>query len=344
MAVGAALLFSVSAPLSKALLGTIQPTLLASLLYLGCGLGVWIFKLIKTLFVKEKHTETRITKKDLPWLAGIILTGGVAAPIVLMFSLKATPAPTASLLLNFEAVSTALIAVLFFKESLGKRVWISIAIITFAAIILTWNRTGEWGLSIGAVGIICACLLWGADNNLTRMISLKDPLIITMVKGLGAGAVSFIISLLTAAAFPVLEMILLALLLGAFSYGISIVLFILALRQLGAARTSAFFGSAPFIGSIISIAVFGEMPTVQFFISLPIMIIGAILIIGEKHQHIHTHEYMQHDHKHSHDDLHHNHVHKDGFIGEHSHIHEHDNLEHEHPHMPDIHHRHKHQP
>jgi drug/metabolite transporter (DMT)-like permease len=199
MAIGAALLFGVSAPLAKALLGSIQPTPLASLLYLGCGLGVLIFKLLKQLFIKDKNTETGISKRDLPWLAGVILTGGVAAPIVLMFSLKATPASTASLLLNFEAVSTALIAALFFKESLGKRVWISIAIITVAAIILTWDNTGEWELSLGAVGIICACLLWGADNNMTRMVSLKDPLITTIVKGFGAGTVTLIISLLTAA-------------------------------------------------------------------------------------------------------------------------------------------------
>ncbi len=342
MAIGAAILFGINAPLAKALLGSMPPTLLASFLYLGCGLGVLIFKFAKPLFNKNKNVETGIKAKDLPWLAGVILTGGVAAPIVLMFSLKTTPAATASLLLNFEAVSTALIATLFFKESLGKRVWASVAIITIAAVILTWDHTSEWGLSMGAVGIVCACLLWGADNNMTRMISLKDPLVITMVKGFGAGTVSLIISLLTAAEFPGLKQVFSALLLGAFSYGFSIVLFILALRQLGVARTSAFFGSAPFIGSIISIMVFGEIPTLQFFISLPIMIVGAILIIGEKHEHMHIHEYLQHDHMHRHDDLHHNHAHDDGFSGAHSHAHVHEAIVHSHPHMPDIHHRHKH--
>ena len=342
MAIGAALLFGISATLSKALLGSIQPTPLASLLYLGCGLGVLLFKLSRTLFIKDKHSETGIAKRDLPWLAGVILTGGVAAPIILMFSLKTTSASTASLLLNFEAVSTALIAALFFKESLGKRIWVSIAVITGAAVILTWDNTGEWGLSIGAVGIIFACLLWGADNNLTRMVSLKDPLMITMIKGFGAGAVSLIISFFTAAVFPGFGIILLALLLGAFSYGISNVLFILALRELGAARTSAFFGTAPFIGSIISVVFLGEIPAMQFFISLPIMVIGAILIIGEKHEHIHVHDILEHDHKHRHDDLHHIHKHEDGFMGEHSHSHVHEKFVHEHPHMPDIHHRHKH--
>lgn len=341
MAILAAILFGISAPLSKALLGSIEPTMLAALLYFGCGLGVLVYKLTKTLFIKEKK-ESGLSKKDLPWLAGVIFTGGVAAPIVLMFSLKATPAATASLLLNFEAVSTALIAALLFKESLGRRVWASVALMTAAAVILTWNSTGEWGVSIGTAGIIGACLLWGMDNNLTRMISLKDPLTITIVKGFGAGAVSLIISLWTSTAFPGVELIILALLLGAFSYGISIVLFILSMRQLGAARTSAFFGSAPFIGAIISIVVFQESPALQFYISLPIMMIGAILIIKEKHQHIHIHENIQHDHKHRHDDLHHNHVHENGFTGEHSHAHMHERLEHDHPHMPDTHHRHNH--
>jgi len=293
-------------------------------------------------FQKEKHTESGITKKDAPWLAGVILTGGVAAPILLMFSLKSTPAATASLLLNFEAVSTALIAALFFKEALGKRVWASVALITAAAIILTWDNSGEWGISLGALGIIGACLLWGADNNMTRMVSLKDPLVITMVKGFGAGAVSLIISLLTASAFPKPSAMALALLLGAFSYGVSIVLFILSMRHLGAARTGAFFGSAPFIGVIVSIILFNETPALQFYISLPVMVVGAILIIGEKHAHTHIHEHLEHDHRHRHDDLHHTHAHADGFTGEHSHLHTHEKLEHEHPHTPDTHHRHTH--
>ncbi len=342
LALLAALLFGVSAPLSKLLLNDIQPMPLASLLYFGCGAGVLLFKLGNLLLIRKEKTEAGITKKDVPWLAGIILAGGVAAPVILMYSLKATPAATASLLLNFEAASTALIAAVFFKEALGKRVWISIAMITAAAAVLTLNPSGEWGFSIGAVGIIGACSLWGIDNNLTRNISSKDPLITAMVKGFGAGTVSLILSFATNSAFPSLTPILLALLLGAFSYGISIVLFIIAMRHLGAARTSAFFGTAPFIGSFISIILFGEIPGLQFYISLPLMIAGAVLIAGEKHAHMHIHRLTEHDHKHRHDDLHHNHVHGDGFCGEHSHPHVHEPMEHEHAHMPDIHHRHTH--
>jgi Permeases of the drug/metabolite transporter (DMT) superfamily len=342
MACFAALLFGASAPLSKLLLNDVMPMPLASLLYLGCGLGVLIFKCAKKIFGRREQAEAVITKKDVPWLAGIILAGGTAAPIILMYSLKATPAATASLLLNFEAVSTALIAAIVFKESLGKRVWASIALITIAAAVLTWSGSGEWGFSLGAVGIIAACGLWGIDNNLTRNVSLKDPLMITAIKGTGAGIVSLILSLFAQSAFPSFSLILLALLLGAFSYGFSIVLFIIAMRHLGAARAGAFFGTAPFIGTIISIVIFGEAPALQFYISLPLMIVGAVLILGERHSHRHIHEFVAHDHKHRHDGLHHVHPHENGVSGEHAHPHVHDRLEHAHPHLPDIHHRHRH--
>lgn len=342
LALLAALLFGVSAPLSKLLLSDIAPMPLASLLYFGCGAGVLLFKLATVFSHKKEKTEAGMSRRDVPWLAGIILTGGVAAPVILMYSLKATPAATASLLLNFEAVATACIAAIFFKESLGKRVWISIALITAAAVVLSWSDSGQWGFSLGAVGIITACLLWGIDNNLTRNISAKDPLITAIAKGFGAGTVSLILSLATGSTFPSITLTLFAMLLGAFSYGISIVLFIIAMRQLGAARTSAFFGSAPFIATIVSIMLFGENPALQFYISLPLMIIGAVLILGERHNHMHMHAAIEHDHKHRHDDLHHNHVHDNGFIGEHAHPHIHAQTEHDHAHMPDIHHRHSH--
>ena len=190
LALLAALLFGVSAPLSKLLLSDIAPMPLASLLYFGCGAGVLLFKLATAFSHKKEKTEAGMSRRDVPWLAGIILTGGVAAPVILMYSLKATPSATASLLLNFEAVATACIAAIFFKESLGKRVWISIALITAATVVLSWSDSGQWGFSLGAVGIITACLLWGIDNNLTRNISAKDPLITAIAKGFGAGTVS----------------------------------------------------------------------------------------------------------------------------------------------------------
>lgn len=335
-------MFGAGAPFSKLLLGGVQPLLLAALLYLGCGLGVLAFKLFSLLFRKSRVREASLKKKDIPWLIGVVLAGGVAAPIILMFSLQATPASTASLLLNFEAVSTALIAALIFKEALGKRVWIAVSLITAACVVLTLDVSGGWGLSLGMLGILGACVLWGLDNNLTRNISSKDPLVITIVKGFGAGLVSLVLALVTGASFPGLVHTALALLLGAFSYGISIVLFIYAMRHLGAARAGAFFGTAPFIGSLISIFIFAEVPTLQFIISLPVMLIGAALILSEKHGHTHIHGMQVHEHRHRHDDLHHLHAHTDGFQGEHSHPHEHDEMAHSHPHYPDAHHRHGH--
>jgi drug/metabolite transporter (DMT)-like permease len=315
---------------------------LAALLYIGGGAGALLFKFARAAISKKPKSEADITKKDIPWLAGMILAGGVAAPVILMYSLKATPAATASLLLNFEAVSTAIIAAIFFKEPLGKRVWAAVALITASAVLLTWNPAEEWGFSLGAAGIIGACILWGVDNNLTHKVSAKDPLTITGVKGIGAGAVSLILSFAAGSPFPSVTLVFPALLLGAFSYGFSIVLLIAAMRHLGAARASAFFGTAPFIGAVVSVILFAESPALQFYISIPIMIAGAVLISGEKHRHRHLHPYMEHDHKHRHDDLHHNHVHEDGFTGEHSHPHVHEAMEHDHAHLPDIHHRHQH--
>lgn len=158
-----------------------------------------------------------------------------------MFSLRSTPASTASLLLNFESVATTVIAVVAFTESIGKRIWFAVALITSASVLLTWDFTGEWGLSIGAVGVLLACILWGIDNNFTRNISDKDPLITVTIKGIGAGCFSMILAILTQSNFPGLKIILEAMFLGFFSYGLSIVLFIFAMRNLGASRTSAFF-------------------------------------------------------------------------------------------------------
>lgn len=341
-AILAALLFGASAPFSKLLLGDIQPLPLASLLYLGCGAGVFLFNLVQLPFRTNSHKEAPLVKKDIPWLISIVLTGGVAAPILLMYSLQATPASAASLLLNFEAVSTALIAALIFREALGRRIWLAISLITAACIILTWSRAGEWGFSLGMLGIIGACLLWGMDNNLTRHVSSKDPLIITIIKGFGAGLVSLILTFVTGGSFPSLLDMVYALLLGALSYGVSIVLFILSMRSMGAARASAFFGTAPFIGALISILIFGEIPALQFYLSLPLLLAGAALILGERHTHLHVHASLQHDHMHTHNDRHHGHEHPDGFSGQHTHPHYHDGVEHEHPHLPDIHHRHGH--
>ena len=339
-AILAAVLFGASAPISKLLLGEIEPIPMAAFLYLGSGIGLLVFRSLQRLGKKSESIEANIGKKDIKWLMGAVFSGGILAPIVLMFSLKNTPAAMASLLLNFEGAATTLIAVLAFREAIGKRIWIAVFSITTASILLSWNINGGWGISAGALGVLAACFLWGIDNNFTRNISAKDPLTIVMIKGICAGTFSLILALSLKNSLPDMRIVLGAMGVGFFSYGLSIVLFILAMRNLGASRTSAFFGAAPFVGVIISFLLFREIPNSMFLISLPFMIMGAILILSEEHGHDHLHELLQHEHRHSHKDGHHEH--EEGAIKEHSHEHIHREFKHSHSHMPDIHHRHAH--
>jgi drug/metabolite transporter (DMT)-like permease len=341
-ALGSALLFGMSTPLAKLFLGEIDPIPLAALLYLGSGIGLVIFKLGQKLVAYNATGEAGLSKKDLPWLLGSITAGGIAAPIVLLFSLRATPAATASLLLNFECVATTLIAVFAFKEAAGKRILWAIALITLSAILLSLELGSAWGFSLGALGILLACLLWGMDNNFTRKISAKDPVITTLVKGLAAGSFSMVLTLILGQHLPRIGVVLLAMLLGSLCYGGSIVLFIQAMRRLGAARTSALFNTAPFVGMLLSFLIFSNSPAWTFYAALPLMALGTFLIVYEQHSHRHVHEATTHDHAHSHDDGHHNHAHTEPVNGSHSHEHAHEKLEHEHEHRPDIHHGHGH--
>jgi drug/metabolite transporter (DMT)-like permease len=340
----AAILFGASAPIAKLLLGETPPTALAAFLYLGSGFGVLLVKIFQYIGTPAATSEARIARTDWGWLAGAVFAGGVAAPIVLLFGLQSTAASTAALLLNFEGVATTLIAALVFKEALGKYALWAILCVTVASIILSWDASGQWRLSLGALGVLGACVLWGIDNNLTRHISAKDPLTIVIVKGLGAGTFSLILALIFGSAIPRPAIILGALLLGSLSYGLSIVLFIHAMRGLGAARTSALFGTAPLVGVTLSFALFHETPTVFFGVGLLLMVAGAVLLVSEQHSHKHIHQASNHDHRHRHDDGHHTHDHP-GMVSRslvHSHPHTHERLEHEHPHLPDIHHRHSH--
>lgn len=345
-AILASVLFGASAPLSKMLLGQIDPVPLASFLYLGSGLGLIMFQLFTLIRKKQGINEASLKKNDAPWLAGAIIAGSIVAPILLMVSLKITPASTASLLLNFEGVSTTFIALLFFKENIGRQVWGAIICITSASILLSWDFSSQWGASIGSLGIICACICWGIDNNFTRNISAKNPFTIVTVKGLVAGLFSLILALIINSSIPNLKVIILAMLLGFICYGLSIVLFVFALRELGSARTSSLFGTAPFVGAILSFIILGDNPNIMFYASLPLMIMGAVLLLKENHTHLHTHQYIQHEHKHNHIDEHHFHIHASEQVipqnGYHSHIHVHESTEHSHPHSPDIHHRHEH--
>ena len=340
----AALLFGASAPIAKILLGDVQPIPLAGLLYLGSGISLLAVKAYQRLIQKSRETEAGITRPDIKWLAGAILTGGIAAPIVLLFSLRETPGATASLLLNFEGVATTLIAALIFKEGIGRRAGWAILLITFASIVLSTSPNQEWGFSIGALGILAACLLWGLDNNLTCNISAKDPLIIVTVKGLAAGSFSLLLGAALGNHFPSFDIVLKAMLLGSLSYGASIVLFVHAMRSLGAARTSALFGTAPLAGMLLSFIILHENFNLMLLIAIPLMLIGAYLLINEEHQHHHIHDEVFHEHSHQHDDNHHIHEHDGGisFAQLHSHLHAHPGVEHGHHHMPDQHHRHLH--
>jgi len=338
----AALLFGASAPLAKLLLGEVEPIPLAAFLYLGSGIGLLGIKLFQRINKQGINDEAQVEKSDFWWLLGAIVAGGVAAPITLLFSLKNTPAATASLLLNFEGVATTLIAFFAFKESISRRAWWAIALITIASIFLSINLNAEWGFSLGALGIIAACVLWGVDNNFTRNISAKDPLVIVTIKGLGAGSCSLIMALFLGNKLPSWEVILGALVLGSLSYGASIVLFIYAMRGLGSARTSALFSTAPIAGIILSILIFQEFPCWLFIVALPIMVVGAFLLVNDEHEHHHVHEMVVHEHSHIHDDGHHEHEHDGEFAKKHSHVHKHDELTHAHHHMPDLHHRHVH--
>jgi drug/metabolite transporter (DMT)-like permease len=338
----AAFLFGASAPLSKLLLGDIEPILLAGFLYLGSGIGLLLFKMTQNLFRKSVEVEARLQKTDVGWLAGAVLAGGVAAPIVLLFGLKSTPGATASLLLNFESVATTLIAAWVFKEQVSRKAWWAILCIMLAGTLLTINVHERWGISFGAIGVLAACVLWGIDNNFTRNISAMDPIMIVMIKGLAAGSFSLMLAIVLGNQLPIFGVALKAMLLGSLSYGASIILFIRAMRGLGAARTSALFGTAPMAGMALSYIFLRESPTLILLAVLPLMIVGTILLLNEKHSHIHTHEPMIHEHSHSHQDGLHLHVHEITIIGTHSHIHEHTLLEHEHVHTPDIVHRHMH--
>jgi drug/metabolite transporter (DMT)-like permease len=329
----AAVFFGASAPISKLLLGDIAPVFLASFLYLGSGTGIALVKL-----TQPKGSEAGIARADAPWLAGAIISGGILAPIVLMVSLQNTPASTASLLLNFEGVGTTVIALLFFRESISRRAWMAILVITLASIFLSTDFSGGFGLSLGALGVLLACVLWGVDNNFTRNISGKDPLSIVAWKGLVAGTFSFCLAWALGNPFPSLRTILGTLILGFLSYGMSTFLFIRSMRGLGAARTSALYGTAPLAGVLLSILLFAEIPSFLFILAAVLMVGGALLLINEEHRHTHIHTALVHEHGHNHEDAMHRH---DDAKGIHSHEHEHPVEEHEHDHLPDIHHRHK---
>ncbi len=340
IAILAAILYGISAPVSKLLLEHISPTFMAALLYLGAGMGMLIVNGARIVARKER-IEAKMTRKEMPYIIAMILLD-ILAPIFLMLGISLSTSANASLLNNFEIVTTSLIALFLFKEAVGNRMWVAIALITLASVILSIKDFGSLSFSLGSVFVILACVCWGFENNCTRMLSLKDPLQIVVVKGFGSGFGALIVVLLLGQLSNNLLYIILALLLGFVAFGLSIFFYIKAQRDLGAARTSAYYAAAPFIGVLISWVFLKESITLSFIIALAIMLIGTYFLISEKHRHTHIHLEENHEHKHSHDDHHHDHTHPDDVLGEHSHEHTHQNIEHKHDHTPDVHHRHEH--
>ncbi len=338
----AAVLFGASTPFSKTLLGKTEPVLLAGLLYLGSGIGLAIWSWCR-FRSKGGTREANLKRSDFSWLAGAILVGGIIGPILLMAGLAVTPASSASLLLNLEGVFTAMLAWFVFKENFERRIALGMVAITSGGLLLSWGGRPEMGLPWGALAIAGACLAWGIDNNLTRRVSAGDPVQIAATKGLVSGAVNLTIALATGAHVPGFLTVTVAALVGFFGYGVSLTLFVLALRHIGTARTGAYFSLAPFVGALISVLVLRDSLTFQFLGAAVLMGTGVWLHLTERHEHEHWHEALEHDHRHTHDE-HHQHEHDEWApMGEpHSHPHRHERMVHSHPHYPEIHHRHTH--
>lgn len=272
-AILAAGLYAASSPISKILLKEIPPTLMASLLYLGAGLGMSIIGLYRYK-TSKMNNEMKLSKKELPYTVGMVFLD-IAAPIFLMLGLKLTTPANVSLLNNFEIVATSLIAFYIFKEAISKRLWIGITLITIAGIILSIEDLSNFRFSYGSLFVILACVCWGFENNCTRMLSSKDPLQVVVIKGFGSGLGSLLISLLIRECSSNILYILGSLLLGFISYGLSIYLYVYAQRYLGAAKTSAYYAISPFIGGMLSLIMFLELPTLSYITAFLIMIGGA---------------------------------------------------------------------
>lgn len=339
LALASAALFGASAPFAKLLLGGVDAQMLAGLLYLGAGAGLAAVSAgRKALGIPV--AEAPLRRHDLPWLAAVVFFGGIAGPLLLMLGLARTSAASGSLLLNLEGLATMLIAWVAFRENVDRRLLLGAAAILAGALILSWRGEGV-RLDAGVVLIGAACLAWGIDNNLTRELSSADPVATATIKGLAAGSVNVALALLLGATPPSVSATAGAATVGFLGVGVSLVLFMRALRHLGTARTGAYFSLAPFIGAVIAILLLGEPVTTQLIVAGLLMALGLWLHLSEWHEHEHVHEAMEHEHAHVHDE-HHQHTHDGPATEPHSHWHRHEPMRHSHPHYPDLHHQHGH--
>ena len=332
----AALLFGLSTPVAKLLLPGAGPFLLAGLLYLGSGIA-----LSALAPLRSAGREAPLRRGDLPTLAGLVLAGGIAGPVLFLFGLGRTSGAAAALLLNLEAPLTIAVAVAFFGESLTRREAAGAAAIVAGAAVLSAAPGGLSGGLPGSLAIAAACLCWALDNNLSARLSLRDPVAVVRVKSLVAGAVNVGLGLLAGERLPSAAPLAGALATGALGYGLSIVLHLRATRALGAARQGALFAAAPFAGALAAMALLSERPGYPEAVAAAAMAVGILAVVRARHGHVHAHQALRHDHAHVHD-AHHQHEHPPGTPEPHAHPHAHAALVHEHPHASDAHHRHGH--
>jgi drug/metabolite transporter (DMT)-like permease len=340
-ALSAAVLFGLSTPIAKRLVGEMPPLLLAGFLYAGSGIGLSILLGVRAIG-QGRTSIVRPRGADVIWLIGAITFGGAIGPYLLMYGLQMIDSASASLVLNLEGVFTALLAWFAFKENFDRRIAAGMALIVAGGVVLSTGSAVRAGGVVGPLAIAAACLAWAIDNNLTRKVSINDAMLIACVKGLVAGSISIVLALRFGAQIPAIETAIRAGLLGFVGYGLSLTLFVIALRNLGTARTGAYFSLAPFIGAALAVAWGAPLTGTLLFAAL-FMGAGVWLHFTENHAHLHRHSSIEHEHWHVHDE-HHQHQHADGTHDQesHSHVHVHEPIEHAHPHYPDVHHRHEH--
>ncbi|WP_298433501.1 DMT family transporter [Geobacter sp.] len=336
-----AVLFGVSPVACKAVAGEMPAASLAGLLYLGSGMGLSLFLLLRRqpFFAPLRDLSPR----QLAFLGGAILSGGIVAPLFLAYGIKYGTAGETSLLLNFEAVATTLLAAFVFHEHVGLRVWGGKFLVVAGAVVLVVRDASALSFSVPGLAVLAACLLWGIDNNLTRELEELPATVLAAVKGLSAGAFNILVGTFLPSGTVTLFQTGATLVIGALSYGVSLVLFIQALRLIGSARTATWFASGPFVGTLLSVTLLGEKASGEFWLAAGLMLAGVLFLFREEHAHHHEHEELAHNHPHLHDE-HHRHPHDDEGEpeGAHAHFHVHEALVHTHVHWPDIHHRHRH--
>ena len=317
-AILAAALYAINIPLSKLLLNHVDATMMAAFLYLGAGIGISMYRFVNKVIGKRQKEEP-LTKKELPYTIGMVVLD-IIAPILLMFGISRTNAANVSLLNNFEIVATSLIALVIFKEVISRKLWAAIGLVTVASAILSFEGSSAFVFNEGSLFVFGACICWGFENNCTKMISNKSSEEIVIIKGCFSGLGSFIVALILGESIPAFEWIIAVLALGFVAYGLSIKFYIMAQKDLGAAKTSAYYSIAPFLGVVFSMLLVGERPSTQFYIALVIMIVSTIIMVKDSIELQHTHEHEHtHIHEHQHGDLVHTHEH----THKHSHLHVH---------------------